>query len=531
MAHQQVQNTTQGQDHLELEIPAGADSQQKVREVMPQSIIVSVLRFFASSGGKTPEPGSPDNRSLGTLVNCFTTLENVSLDHSFSDLLLQRTWSELEELVSQWDMVYRSCHEFIDSETSQNYSFVNKDSGISVPNDTSQQVNQLREMVKKLDVAVHGTVKSMQKRSMEPKSPQARLKAKTAVENWSRKMLSDWRKFDESMFRVQGREVFSDSKKRKTERSENFGEAGKQRGTLDQRSVGEKSKQTFEGNRDHKQTESSSSHQKYEEFWKRNHFDPDDFFLQEGFFEDNQREWHKHQKRLRKISGRIQRLTEEILLSMDDDDVEDIYEDVEDFIEDMEDREIPEQLRTWLTCQARWWRSRVQRKHRNEDLMKGCGQQLVHWQLRVLCKEGGKRGARNRKHSKLCKAVVSSQGRGMEKDKRLEQKHMMKRVGFGSSKVSSCAGGSAGKSLQYKAQNVNPRAKVSYGERFGSAVDYKVEKNSGDAAFTCKNLTFADYGAYDDDLFPTLFPWRQHCSHTASNKYDENLAEGHHCVN
>lgn len=546
MAHQQKQNMAEEHDRSELEISVGAYSQEKAREIVPQPIIVSVLQFFVSSADKNSEPGLLDNRSLGALMNCFTSLENISLDHSFSDLLLHKTWSELEELVrkidlasvaNQWELVLRACHEFIDIETLQNYSFANEDSGSSAQNETSQQVNKLREMVKKLDVAVQGTVKSMQKLSKEPESPRARQKAKNAVESWSRRMLSEWRKFDKSMFQTEGKEVFSDSKKKKNERLEDFVQSAKNRGTLDQRSVGEKSKQAFERNRDHKQTESSSSHQKYEEFWKWNHFDPDDF-LQEGFFEDNQREWHKHQKRLRKISGRIQRLTEEILLSMDDDDVEDIYEDVEDFIEDMEDREIPEQLRTWLTCQARWWRCRVQRKHRNEDLVKGCGQQLMHWQLRVLCKEGSQRGPRNRKRSKLCEAVISSQGGGMERDKRNEQKQGMKHnnIGFGSNKLSSRAGRSAVKLFQYsapnKAQNVNPRVKydlkkVAYGRKFDSAVDYKTEKYSKDA-FLSKNLTFADHGAYDDDLGPSLFPWSQSCSRSAENRYDGNLAEGRH---
>ena len=34
----------------------------------------------------------------------------------------------------------------------------------------------------------------------------------------------------------------------------------------------------------------------------------------------------------------------------------------------------------------RWWKSRFQRKHRSQDLIRGCGRQLMRWQLRALCK-------------------------------------------------------------------------------------------------------------------------------------------------
>ena len=109
--------------------------------------------------------------------------------------------------------------------------------------------------------------------------------------------------------------------------------------------------------------------------------------LEEGFFEGNQREWRKFQKKLRKLHGRIFKLNEDILTSMDDDDIEDLYEDLEDFQEDIEEDMLPERLKTWLTCQIRWWKGRFQRKHQKQVSLTGCSRQLFSWQLRAICKQ------------------------------------------------------------------------------------------------------------------------------------------------
>ena len=138
-------------------------------------------------------------------------------------------------------------------------------------------------------------------------------------------------------------------------------------------------------NKGNKQTQSMSLEQKYEEFWKRANYDPDDY-VAEDFFQGNQREWKKQQKRFKKLHGRIHRLNEDMLYSMDDDDIEDMYEDLDDFEDDVNLEEQPTKLKDWLTCQIRWWKSRFQRKHRNEDFVKGCDAQLMRWQLRAMCK-------------------------------------------------------------------------------------------------------------------------------------------------
>ena len=138
---------------------------------------------------------------------------------------------------------------------------------------------------------------------------------------------------------------------------------------------------------EHKKKQSSNmDYEKYEEYWRQAEFEPDDF-LEEGFFQGNNRRWDKHQKKARKLHGRLQRLNNDMFLTMDDDDMDDMYEDFEDLQDDVDDMEqVPEQMMAWLTCQVRWWKSRLYRKHSNEDLVKGCGRQLMHWQLSALCK-------------------------------------------------------------------------------------------------------------------------------------------------
>jgi len=96
---------------------------------------------------------------------------------------------------------------------------------------------------------------------------------------------------------------------------------------------------------------------------------------------------------------------------MDDDDIEDIYEDLKDVGEDVEKRDESDELRTWMSCQLRWWKTRIHRKHRAEDLVKGCGRQLMHWQLRVLCKQQQQqqrdKPASTLPYRRYCEAVMS----------------------------------------------------------------------------------------------------------------------------
>ena len=222
------------------------------------------------------------------------------------------------------------------------------------------------------------------------------------VEKWSKKMIAEWNSIRSLRFDKNGGRGSKCCKGRKCKNKKRCGKVVNNRkinddkdqmqGAFADSTSANKPKQNFESKSEHKQTETKTNNQKYEEFWKWNHFDPDDF-LQEGFFEGNQRKWRKYQKQLRKLQGRLQKLNEVIFMSMDDDDIEDIYEDLENFDDEIDNvRELPEQKRTWLTCQLRWWKSRLHRKHRDEDLVRGCGRQLMHWQLQVICNPCGKDG-------------------------------------------------------------------------------------------------------------------------------------------
>jgi hypothetical protein len=137
----------------------------------------------------------------------------------------------------------------------------------------------------------------------------------------------------------------------------------------------------FEHKPDHKRKESDA----YSEFWKQADFAPEEF-VPDGFFEGNQREWKKHQHRFNKMHGRLRQLNAELLVDMEDDDLDDLYDDLDDLQDDLEDEvDVPEQLMTWLTCQMRWWKSRIHRKHSSENPLMGCGRHLMKWQLQVSC--------------------------------------------------------------------------------------------------------------------------------------------------
>jgi len=170
----------------------------------------------------------------------------------------------------------------------------------------------------------------------------------------------------------------------------------------------------FERRPPHKQKQSSPDANKYEEFWKHVHFDPDDV-IHEGFFEGNQREWQKHQRTLRNLHGRVEKLNENLFMDMDDDDIEDMYDDFEDFEDDIEDKkEQPEGLKTWLSCQLRWWKSRIQRKKRQDQLVTECGRHLMNWQLRATCSpqcEHYKCRKHASKLNKVCQSVMLTQGK------------------------------------------------------------------------------------------------------------------------
>ena len=80
----------------------------------------------------------------------------------------------------------------------------------------------------------------------------------------------------------------------------------------------------FKNRPQHKQ--SSEYEGGFEEFWRQAPFTPDEI-VPEDFFEGNRREQRKQKQRFRKMNGRVERFNEELLYSMDDDDIEEMWDD------------------------------------------------------------------------------------------------------------------------------------------------------------------------------------------------------------
>ena len=94
----------------------------------------------------------------------------------------------------------------------------------------------------------------------------------------------------------------------------------------------------------------------------------------------------KTRKRFQKLYDRVQGYDEQVIQDMDDDDdIDDLYDDLEDFQHDIQDEDYQGGLLTWLTCQLRWWKSRLHRKNRNEDILDGCGRHMMQFQIHTIC--------------------------------------------------------------------------------------------------------------------------------------------------
>ena len=141
----------------------------------------------------------------------------------------------------------------------------------------------------------------------------------------------------------------------------------------------------YEEKHDHTKKQSNPNHELYNDFWKKTGYYPDDY-SQDGFFQGNNHKWSKHEKEFRRIQKKIEFLNSAQFYSMDDDDIDHLYEELDDVEDKLEDDTHKTEQLTWLTCQQRWWKSRRQRKHKSRYLLKGCGiTQLANWQIYVLC--------------------------------------------------------------------------------------------------------------------------------------------------
>ena len=190
----------------------------------------------------------------------------------------------------------------------------------------------------------------------------------------------------------------------------------------DRHSSRSSNRRDFKNRPHHKQ--SSEYEEGFEDFWRQAPFTPDDI-VPEDFFEGNRREQRKQKQRFRKMHGRVERFNEELLYSMDDDDIEEMWDDFRKLRSDFDDvEEQPDRLRMWLVCQTRWWKSRFHRKHRDErKIVNGCQRQLLPWQMSVLCSHhlwchgsGEKKCEKKFKPGHFCKAhaVMVGNTRGAE---------------------------------------------------------------------------------------------------------------------
>ena len=359
----------------------------------------------------------------------WTFLKNVTSDNVVMETL-QKKWKLLMEytaspkiqevkdqalqvrkdiqdiLINKWLSVTHFTSEAVSSDTSSDkvqpkttaakYKQVIKNLTLPVASHFQEYMNKTKETVSKLSVKLHDTWEKVKNLSTDfLKKHEDTIKTvkdnvKTKIEDVGKKVRNKWKKLvvmPEKDAAKPGK-----NKRKKHQKKGKYSQKNQQHSKYahtSRRNHGENTlphdpPRPFEDKPHHKQRQ--SNHEQYDEFWRRTDFDPEGL-LQEGFFEGNQREWRKHQKRLHRLHGRIHRLNEDILYAMDDDDIEDIYDDLEDFQDDLEDEDQPQLLQTWLACQVRWWKSRFQRKHRREDLINGCGKQIMHWQLKALCQD------------------------------------------------------------------------------------------------------------------------------------------------
>lgn len=357
-----------------------------------------------------------------SLYRHWQFVEQIVLDTPFANLMRQK-WAEFSQhagnssstklpkrarkiykdikksIQQKWEKFRESAKQYENAEPLQ--SVINNEKFQSIVNRTKETVSQLSEKihstwhrVKNLSTDILGNNEAMHTLKKNVVNKVSDIKDKVS-KNWNEIK----QELDKGWIRKKMVDRKSQYENHPQDHHSNSPVSGQDDVQQEDFTASALPKQSFSNKADHKQTQASTLVEKYEEFWKRANFDPDDY-VHEDFFEGNQREWKKQQKRFRKLYGRILQLNEDMFYSMDDDDVEDMWEDIDDFQDDIEVDEQPEKLKNWLVCQVRWWKSRFQRKHRSEDFIKGCGAQLMRWQLRAQCKPICK--------GKKCKHVVTN---------------------------------------------------------------------------------------------------------------------------
>jgi len=370
------------------------------------AVFVTMLKYVMTSGQKLqsaefdlPSQMTSLSQAMRRVTDCIEVLDNLTLGHQQLVKTLMSPWNDIPghlllargNLSSHVVEGFESCRRQFASVTNSKGD-TGADPMSAVDDMFRQYMNKTLETVAKLSHTVQTTLdrmKTLPEELFAENKTAIKIghKLTEAVSKLNSKVQSGW-KHVASKFEDVRKKWFGHREPKKTCKHTKSKEQKKH----DKKKTGsdkyaenlftESDGKVENKRKSYKQTKSAQRR----EYGPQKHVDdPSSASQLDDFFEDNQRAWRQ---RLRGLGGHIERLSEEVFMSMDDDDVENMVEDLKDIGGDeLDKRDVTDDVRTWMSCQLRWWRSRIHRKHRAEDLMRGCGRQLVHWQLRVLCKQ------------------------------------------------------------------------------------------------------------------------------------------------
>jgi len=396
---------------------SGLAAEEGRSNVAGDAVCMTMLRYVMRSGSQSAQLDQPSQMSayssaLRRVTNCIELLDNLTTRNHHHQLAstLMSPWNHVERLLllaqgnasnSQMRDGLKLCRQNFAGAVKSKGDTGSGEQASAVDELFRQYMNKTLETVSQLSHTVQSTldrVKTLPDELFAENKTAKKIgrKLTEAMSKLNSKVQSGWKhvasRFEDVRRKWFGYSESTKTCKQKKKKEEEKKQREEKNGSKFPAKHFTKSDEKVEDTkRQHKQTKSTPreygpQYQQLEDL------------LQsvgqqlEGFFEGNQRSWRQYNKarRLRNIGGRIERLNEDMFVSMDDDDVEDTYEDLKDIGEDLDKhqrRDVSDELRTWMSCQLRWWKTRIHRRHRAEDLVKGCGRQLMHWQLRVLCKQ------------------------------------------------------------------------------------------------------------------------------------------------
>jgi len=420
-----------------VETELGSDRSSAALSIPTDAVFVTMLKYMMTSGKQLSGLDLPSqmisySKALRQITECIEVLGNATLHRQLSEALVL-PWNQVDGYASfpmsgRLVDAFKLCRQqFAAAGNSKGDTGADRLS--AVDSILRQYMNRTLETVSHLSHTVQTTldrVKTLPDELFAENKTAKKISRKLAeaVDKLNSKVQSGWKhvsnRFDDvrkKWFGYSGSKKMCKQQKKKDERKQKEEQKDrKQSDDNDDRFADKRLKDSDDkvrdGKRSYKQTRSAPTGRRdgAQHPQKKKQMEEKLSLSSQldDFFEDNQRAWRQHNNgRLRKVGGRIERLSEEMLLSMDDDDVEDIYEDLKDVAKDVQKRDKSDDVRTWMSCQLRWWKTRIHRKHRAEDLVRGCGRQLMHWQLRVLCKREPERDTAlpDRRHT--CDSLMS----------------------------------------------------------------------------------------------------------------------------